>query len=321
VKHAALPLLAAILSGAVAGDAASRLAAFRNVVGHWANRGNVVALVGPAGIYQSDVDRRVEEINWRSGDDDDDKSVATAREQLLAETVALLDGGLPQVGSALVRRERIAMEGQLASGKAWSEALHQSNLTESDFARSLGDNLRVRHWIEDRIANALSVTEAECQQYFNRDRPAFSLPPRFRVAHLFLAANAETPLEIFETKRRTIHHLSDLVKHGKRLGELVPMFTDDDATRDRGGDLGYAARFRMPEDFMTAVEHLRPGQVSEPVQTRLGFHLIQLIDLKPARELTFAEARPELVARLKNTKRVAAVRELARRLTDAVAVE
>jgi parvulin-like peptidyl-prolyl isomerase len=55
---------------------------------------------------------------------------------------------------------------------------------------------------------------------------------------------------------------------------------------------------------------LRPGEISRPIRTRLGFHILKLIDVQPARRKTFDEARNDIVIELANRRRAAAVQKL-----------
>ena len=66
----------------------------------------------------------------------------------------------------------------------------------------------------------------------------------------------------------------------------------------------------MPPDFFAAVRQLQVGAVSPPVRTRLGFHIVQLTDSKPARQMSFDEAESEVKLRIRNEKRQAFVLDL-----------
>jgi parvulin-like peptidyl-prolyl isomerase len=59
----------------------------------------------------------------------------------------------------------------------------------------------------------------------------------------------------------------------------------------------------MPADFFGAVTKLRVGQISPPIRTRLGFHIVQLTDSKPAQQLPFDQVRAEIGAALESEKR------------------
>jgi len=76
------------------------------------------------------------------------------------------------------------------------------------------------------------------------------------------------------------------------------------------GDLGYFSAFRMPPDFFGAATKLRVGQIGPPIRTRLGFHIVQLTDSKPAQQLPFDQTRAEISATLESEKRQGAIKNL-----------
>ena len=92
--------------------------------------------------------------------------------------------------------------------------------------------------------------------------------------------------------------------------------SEDEATKLRGGDLGYFSAARMPPDFVEAALKLHPGEISKPIRTRLGFHILKSIDVQPARQKTFDEARSDIAIELANQKRTSAVQKLIVRLGE-----
>jgi len=97
--------------------------------------------------------------------------------------------------------------------------------------------------------------------------------------------------------------LAPRIANGENFSELVATASEDQATKTRGGDLGFFSEFRMPPDFFAAVVKMHVGEISKPIHTRLGFHIIQLADRKQARRMTFDEARGEIGLTLENEKR------------------
>ncbi len=83
----------------------------------------------------------------------------------------------------------------------------------------------------------------------------------------------------------------------------------------RGGDLGFFSESRMPPDFFAAIRNMRVGEISRVVRTRLGFHIIQLTDSKPAHQTTFDQSRMEISLMLGNQKRATALKELVANLS------
>ena len=92
----------------------------------------------------------------------------------------------------------------------------------------------------------------------------------------------------------------------------------EDSTAASGGDLGYFTRDQMVREFADAAWSLNAGQISDPVRSPFGFHGIRLTDVQPARELALEEARPQVLASLKETRARAEVQRRASEFASAV---
>jgi parvulin-like peptidyl-prolyl isomerase len=97
---------------------------------------------------------------------------------------------------------------------------------------------------------------------------------------------------------------------GEDFAAVVAQNSEDDATKLRGGELGYLSAKRMPPDFVEAAAKLRPGEISKPVRTRLGFHILKLIDIQAPRQQTFDEVRGDVAIEVANDKRRIALQKL-----------
>ena len=174
----------------------------------------------------------------------------------------------------------------------------------------LTDNLRAQQWISKQITREIEVTDEECRRFYDSHQPDFVIPQRCRASHLFLAAPPESAPEIVEAKRAAIQSLAVGLGAGEDFATLVAQNSEDEASKLRGGDLDYFSEKRMPPDFVAAAARLQPGEISPPVQTRFGFHIIKLVDVQPARQRTFDEADKEIGLELQNGKRAAAIQKL-----------
>ena len=172
------------------------------------------------------------------------------------------------------------------------------------------ENLRAREWIEQQMISQSDATEDECRNFYDTRPQNFMQRARFRASHLFLAAPPETPPEVVESKQKVIKALADRIRHGEKLGELAAAASEDEATKTRGGDLGFFSESRMPPDFFSAIVKMRLEEISQPIRTRLGFHIIELIDFKPSRQMNFEEVRSEIRLAIENEKRRAALQSL-----------
>jgi foldase protein PrsA len=107
---------------------------------------------------------------------------------------------------------------------------------------------------------------------------------------------------------------------GKRLAKGEPLSllagesSEDEATKNRGGDLGFFAEARMAPEFIAEIRKLPVGKVSKPFRSHLGFHIAQVTEIKAPRLLRFEEVRPEIALAIANERRVLHAETLAQTL-------
>jgi peptidyl-prolyl cis-trans isomerase D len=84
------------------------------------------------------------------------------------------------------------------------------------------------------------------------------------------------------------------VKKGEDFGKVAQEVSEDLNTKDRGGEVGFVAEGTVDEAFAKAALALDKGQVSEPVRTAAGWHLLQVEEVVPARQVSLDQARLEI---------------------------
>jgi parvulin-like peptidyl-prolyl isomerase len=278
-------------------------------------RGHLLALANGEGIYETDLQRVLAEMRYASGTDEKDR-----REESVEKPLLLRQLVATTMARSLASRERISQDriesalnllrSQFRDDKTWAAALSASGRSVRSLRRTIANHLRAQEWISREIHSRIDVTDEECRSFYETHRGSFLQPARLRASHLFLAAPPETAAGVVESKRAAIGLTFTRLAHGEDFSELAAKLSEDEATKMRGGDLGYSSALRMPPDFFAAAAKLQLGQTSPPVRTRLGFHIIKLTDSKPAGQMPFDEARGEVATALQNQKRQAGVENL-----------
>lgn len=291
-------LAGACAAGLAAAELCYRTAWTRDAIGQLLGRGELLALVRGFGIYEHDLLHETD---------------ASPESLILAENLRHVASTEP-IANEAVERELDSLRHQFGDAARFAAALNSSRTSEPALRRDIMQHLQARQWIERQIAAELQVMEDELQRVYDQGRAEFQMPPRYRASHLFLAAPESTPPEITAAKRKAMKDLAGRNAKGEPLAQLALGASEDEATKANGGDLGFFSAARALPEFFAQVEKLRVGQISPPFQSSLGFHLAQLTEVKPPRELMFAEVREEIARRLRNEERAAAVSLLAERL-------
>jgi peptidyl-prolyl cis-trans isomerase SurA len=119
-----------------------------------------------------------------------------------------------------------------------------------------------------------------------------------RSAHILLQPNA---LRDEEQTRQLARSLSDRIKKGEDLGELARQLSDDTASKNAGGDLGFQPSGVFAPEFEKALDALKPGQVSPPFRTQFGWHVAQVLERR-TRDTTEQTRRARARAAIQNRK-------------------
>lgn len=120
----------------------------------------------------------------------------------------------------------------------------------------------------------VEVTDADLAAYYQENQDDFRHPEQVRLEYVFFpkVASAEDSVKVAEE----IERLRQEIEAGADFAELAALESDDPGSADKGGDLGSFGRGRMVGPFEEAAFALAAGEVSQPVRTRFGWHLIKV---------------------------------------------
>lgn len=214
-----------------------------------------------------------------------------------------------------------AFEAQFSSPEEQAERMAALGLDTTELHRLLAQQVRERQWIEWRIEESASISESDLREWWDRhagEDAGIENPRLIRARHLFLSTvDSDTPER--EAQVREWHRL--LTEGEAEFEDLVAAFSEDERTKRIGGDLGWFGPKRMPEDFSKVVFDLELGKLSPPFRTSLGWHLVEVTEIRESERLDFETLKPEIAAWLRTEHRRYAIQVLMNRLTTVAVVE
>ena len=157
------------------------------------------------------------------------------------------------------------------------------------------------------------VEESRLREAFELDRDNFQVEQQRRVSHILFEPREDESDTALQERISSAQKRLESESFDSVAGEL----SDDIGSASFGGDLGFSAGDVFPAAMETAIAALPEGQVSEPLQTDAGWHLILVTEIRAGEALTFAEMRSELenriqqeAARIELVKTVEKLRDL-----------
>jgi peptidyl-prolyl cis-trans isomerase D len=166
----------------------------------------------------------------------------------------------------------------------------------------------------DAIRAKVVIPEADIERAYNDGIQQYSTPEQIRASHILLKTEGKDDAAV----RTTADDLVKQARAGADFAELARTHSEDEATAPNGGDLDYFGRGQMVPEFDLAAFGLEPGQTSEPIKTEYGYHLIKVVDKKPATMRALSEVRPQLVEQLGYERAQAQAADLAQTIARQV---
>ncbi len=145
-----------------------------------------------------------------------------------------------------------------------------------------------------KVYVAEAGNDAKIKDYFNSHQQEFNSPEKVKARHILIRAQAGD----VEAEKKALAKIEDLAKRAKTedFGKLASQFSEDPGSKAKGGLLDFFSRGKMVPEFEQAAFSLAANQVSAPVKTDYGYHLIQVLEKKPALNRTADDTKDEVAA-------------------------
>ncbi|MDD5285613.1 MAG: peptidylprolyl isomerase [Desulfuromonadaceae bacterium] len=169
-------------------------------------------------------------------------------------------------------------------------------------------DLLISNFIESAIAPKVKVTEEEARSFYTQNPDKFARGESLRASHILIGVDEKASAEDKKKARDKAEKLRKDVAEGADFATLAKANSTCPSSK-QGGDLGFFGKGQMVPPFEKAAFALKPGGISDVVETQFGYHIIKLIEKKPAETVQFKEAQARIEEFLKGQKINAAVRE------------
>jgi peptidyl-prolyl cis-trans isomerase D len=162
----------------------------------------------------------------------------------------------------------------------------------------------------DAMRAKVVVPAGDIDREYNNNIEQYTTPEQVRASHILLKTEGKDDA----TVKAKAEELLKQARAGADFAELARKNSEDEASAKNGGDLDYFGKGRMVPEFDAAVFAMQPGQISDLVKTQYGYHIIKLVDKKPATTRPLAEVRQQLNDQLAYQRAQAQAADLAQKL-------
>ncbi|MHB0980437.1 MAG: peptidylprolyl isomerase [Thermoleophilia bacterium] len=276
---------------------------------------DAAAKVGETVITKADLDTRVSEIQTQMpGKTPDPKEKPEEFKEFQAQvldymiTLAVLNQKSTELGVTITDAD---VQTQLDSVKQmfggddakFQDALKQQNMT----LEQLLQNLRERELLSKSAEAAtkdITVSDADISAYYEEHKAEFQQAETRTARHILFSPGDGSDVQgehtdaEWEAARAEAEAARKRLQSGEDFATLARELSEDAGSKEQGGDLGEVSKGVMVPAFEESVFSLKVGELSQPVKTQFGYHLIEVESLNEAKQLTLDEVKEQIKAQL-----------------------
>ena len=282
-------------------------AAFTNPVP--AQLPNVLARINGEAVNKVEFERAVSEIERQNGSPvpptERDRIFRGLLDQMIAAKLLAQESKARKVAvtDAEVDSQLAQIRSRFPSEEAFTTAMASEKVTVEQLKSDARQNLMINKMLEAEIGPKVAVKPEDIARVYKENPTAFQVPERVRASHILITAAADAPADVKQAALAKATSVLKSARAGKDFAALAKEFSQDPGSAAQGGDLGLFAAPQMVPPFSEAAFKLKPGGISDVVETQFGYHIIKVTEKQPARTVKLEEAKPEIEKRLFETNR------------------
>jgi peptidyl-prolyl cis-trans isomerase D len=281
-------------------------------VRHYLHTGPVGAVLFPDGKYIGDA--QYAELISEQLHESVDKFESDVRDQIISDRLRDLITGGVTISDAEVRdaytkqATKIKFDYAVLSSDDLRKTINPTDTELQAFFtqnaakyRDADPESRKIAWIgftdNDLPGGKPQITDAEVQQYYTQNQATYNVDAQVKVRHILISVDPNAgPAADAAAKAKAQGILDQLRKdNGKDFAELAKKYSDDPGSKDQGGELGWLKHGATVPEFDQTAFAQKPGQISDLVRTRFGYHIIQTEDKQEAHVKPLSEVRSSIV--------------------------
>lgn len=144
----------------------------------------------------------------------------------------------------------------------------------------------------DKIAKEITVDEKSLKDLYEQTEQTVKTKEQRRLSHIMLVGGSEAD---YEKNLPRINEIKNKIENGETFSKVATDFSEDPGSAAKGGDLGYYGHSGLDPNIEEALFKLKLNEVSAPIKSKFGYHIIKLTDIKRQTVNSFNEAKAQML--------------------------
>src|ERR1700692_3781917 len=224
------------------------------------------------------------------------------------------DMGLSVEPDVIKKLDQIRIQNNLPSMEELEKAVSNQGLNWEDFKNNLRNGILTQRVISSEVGSHITIGHDEIEKYYNEHKSEFVRPEQVALRSIEVNTEKKSLEEIVELKKKAETTLKR-IKDGEDFAEMAKRFSDG-STAKQGGFLGVYKRGELSKELEEVVFKMRKNDVTDVMDTKQGFLILQVLEHYDEGEQTLAKEEPEISEKLYNVRLEPAMREYVKTLRE-----
>jgi len=212
--------------------------------------------------------------------------VDTERQKLMEKNPQLKEALLKQIVQSMVIAD-------LAKKKGFDK-----KADVKDQLKLFSDGFLANEYLKKEVASKITVSDDDMKLYYDGHKDEFKTPETVRARHILVRVDTSASESDKKKAKEKTEDILKKIKSGEDFVKLASEMSDDPGSKSKGGDLGFFSRGRMIKPFEDAAFSLKPGEVSDVIETQFGYHIIKVEEKKDEAIETFDAVKERINQKL-----------------------
>ena len=206
-----------------------------------------------------------------------------------------------KVDEAAINNQLAMLKKRFPSEAEFNKVLSKNNLSEAAMRAQLERNTAIKEFIDKQFVQKVTISDKESKAYYESNPEYFKQPEQVQASHILIKIDSKVDESQKAQARKKIENIQKRLQKGEDFAALAKE-SSQCPSKAKGGDLGYFQRGQMVPAFEQVAFALKPGAVSDIVETKFGYHLIKVIGKKPETTIPYKDVKDKLEQHLKREK-------------------
>lgn len=230
-----------------------------------------------------------------------------------------------------VQNELKTIIDKVGSKEELNRILKQRGVSNAQFTEDLKTQIKIKKLVDS--IEKIKISDSDAEKYYNSNKKEFTHGEQVRASHILISANMIELIHQFKEKNPDMEPaelnqkieekikaqkvkaeavLAEVKKNPENFEKIAQKESDDKASGERGGELGFFTKEAMVPEFSKAAFSMKPNTISDLVQSPYGYHIIKVTDRMEAGTTPFVKVKDEIKFYLETQKQI----EVLKKLTD-----